>query len=86
MLPAINLRNLVGTRSIVSAPLAPHVTSTPSATPGLKRSLDVYAWIEQIKQAVLGQQQHVIAAAAIIETPLRVLPDQLYTMRMHVMD
>jgi hypothetical protein len=26
-----------------------------------------------------------IAAAAIIETPLRVLPDQLYTMRMHVM-
>lgn len=91
MFPAINLRNLVGARFIaspprtVSAPLAPHVTSAPPATPGLKRSLDVNAWIEQIKQAVLGQQQHVIAAAAIIETPLRVLPDQLYTIRMHVM-
>ncbi len=91
MLPAINLRNLVGTRFIASAsrtasaPLAPHVTSAPPATPGLKRSLDAHAWIEQIKQAVLGKQEHVIAAAAIIETPLRVLPDQLYTMRMHVM-
>ncbi len=93
MLPAINLRKLVGTRFIASASRttsapstrAPHVTSAPPATPGLKKSLDVNAWIEQIKQAVLGQQQHVIAAAAIIETPLRVLPDQLYTIRMHVM-
>ncbi len=88
MLPAINLRNLVGTRFIASASRltsTPRATSAPPATPGLKRSPDVNLWIEQIKQAVLGQQQHVIAAAAIIETPLRVLPDQLYTIRMHIM-
>lgn len=59
--------------------------SVPPAAPGLKKSLDVHSWIEQIKQAVLGQQQHVVAAAAIIETPLRVLPDQLYTIRVHIM-
>ena len=41
------------------------------------------AWLEHIKHAVLGKQ-HSIAAAAIIETPLRVLPDQMYSIRLHV--
>lgn len=49
------------------------------------KSLDMHGWIEYIKQGVLGEQQHVVAAAAIIETPLRVLPDQLYTIRLHIM-
>jgi serine/threonine protein kinase len=93
-LPAINLRGLVRTRfdasRRTSAPhttqaRVPRVADASPVTAGLKRSLDVNAWIEQIKQAVLGEQQHVIAAAAIIETPLRVLPDQLYTIRMHIM-
>ena len=91
--PAINPRNLVGTRFIASASRGtaashagvPGTTSAPHATPGLKKSLDIHSWIEFIKQVVLGQQQHVVAAAAIIETPLRVLPDQLYTIRMHLM-
>src|SRR6202043_2752640 len=43
------------------------------------------SWLEKIKHPVLGEQQHVIAAAAIIETPLRVLPDQMYTIRLHLM-
>jgi serine/threonine protein kinase len=76
MLPAINPRKFVGTRFTTSAL---HAIPTP------KRSIDANSWFEQLKQAVLGEQQHVIAAAAIIETPLRVLPDQLYTMRLHVM-
>lgn len=86
ILPAINPRNLVGTRFIASASrsVTPATPATP-ATSGLKKSLDIHGWIEQIKQAVLGQQQHVVAASAIIETPLRVLPDQLYTIRMHIM-
>jgi len=41
-------------------------------------------WIDQLKQVLLGQQQQVIMAAAIVETPLRVLPDQMYTLRIHV--
>lgn len=42
------------------------------------------SWIDQLKQVLLGQQQQVIMAAAIVETPLRVLPDQMYTLRIHV--
>ncbi len=41
-------------------------------------------WIDQLKQVLLGQQQQVIMAAAIVETPLRVLPDQMYTLRIHI--
>jgi serine/threonine protein kinase len=44
-----------------------------------------HTWWERFKQMVLGQQQHVLAAAAIIETPLRVLPDQMYTLRINIM-
>ena len=92
--PTLNPRTLVGTRFSASAPhmaSAPPSTSAspaasaPQAVPAPKKSLDVHAWIEQIKHMVLGEQQHVVAAAAIIETPLRVLPDQLYTIRMHIM-
>jgi len=91
--PAINPRNLVGTRFIASASrsttasraIVPGTPSAPHPAPGLKKSLDIHGWIEQIKQVVLGQQQHVVAASAIIETPLRVLPDQLYTIRLHIM-
>jgi hypothetical protein len=38
-----------------------------------------------LKQVILGQQQQAIQAAAIVETPLRVMPDQMYTLRIHVM-
>jgi serine/threonine protein kinase len=79
VLPAINPRKFVGTRFTTPA------QSAVPVVPALKRSPDANSWFEQLKQAVLGQQQHVIAAAAIIETPLRVLPDQLYTIRLHVM-
>ncbi|HKV59215.1 MAG TPA: inactive serine/threonine-protein kinase VRK3 [Ktedonobacteraceae bacterium] len=88
ILPAIHPRNFVGTRFIASASPPGSVTpstSVPSASPALKKSPDANSWLEQLKQAVLGEQQHVIAAAAIIETPMRVLPDQLYTIRLHVM-
>ena len=42
------------------------------------------SWIDQLKQVLLGKQQQAILAAAIIETPLRVLPDQMYTLRIHI--
>lgn len=43
------------------------------------------SWLGQLKHMVLGQQQSSIAAAAIVETPLRVQPDQMYTLRVHLM-
>src|SRR5579884_1485920 len=42
------------------------------------------SWWQQLKQAILGKQEHVLTAAAIIETPMRVQPDQMYTIRMHI--
>jgi len=41
-------------------------------------------WFEYMKRAVLGQQQQTITVAAIVETPLRVPPDQVYTLRIYV--
>src|SRR5579875_878603 len=43
------------------------------------------SWFRQLQQFILGQPQAVTAAAAIIETPLRIQPDQGYTMRLHIM-
>ncbi len=43
------------------------------------------SWFRQLQRFILGQPQQVITSAAIIETPLRVQPDQGYTIRMHVM-
>ncbi|MGH2497287.1 MAG: protein kinase domain-containing protein [Ktedonobacteraceae bacterium] len=82
ILPVIRPRKLAGTRSVAPAP---HTLSESPAPSAPKKSPDANSWLEQLKQAVLGEQQHVIAAAAIIETPMRVLPDQLYTIRLHVM-
>jgi hypothetical protein len=41
-------------------------------------------WVGQFKQALLGEQQPVVTAA-IIETPLRVQPGQMFTLRIHMM-
>lgn len=42
-------------------------------------------WVGLFKQALLGEQQQLVTAAGIIETPLRVQPDQMFTLRIHVM-
>jgi len=41
--------------------------------------------LKQIQRLILGQQQHTVEAAAIIETPLRIRPDQPYNLRLHIM-
>ncbi|HZU69309.1 MAG TPA: inactive serine/threonine-protein kinase VRK3 [Ktedonobacteraceae bacterium] len=43
------------------------------------------SWFKQLQQFILGQPQAATAAAAIIETPLRIQPDQGYTIRLHIM-
>lgn len=55
------------------------------AAPTLEQGGIPRSWWERLKQMVLGQQQTALAAAAIIETPLRVLPDQLYMLRINIM-
>jgi serine/threonine protein kinase len=41
--------------------------------------------LKRLRHFVLGQQQHNTSAAALIETPLRIQPDQNYTMRIQIM-
>lgn len=60
------------------APVADEMVSTPQS--GGEQS-----WFRQFQRFILGQPQSVTAAAAIIETPLRVQPNQGYTIRLHVM-
>ncbi len=42
-------------------------------------------FLRQLQRFVLGEQKHSTTAAAIIETPLRVQPDQAYTIRIQLM-
>lgn len=79
-LPAITSELLAkrGGSAKTAAP-APAREQAP-AQPGAGTS-----WLKQLQNLVLGQQQHAVAAAAILETPLRVLPGQMYTIRLHIM-
>jgi serine/threonine protein kinase len=42
------------------------------------------AWFERFKRFLLAEQQHSTTAAAVIETPLRVQPNQGYTIRIQL--
>jgi serine/threonine protein kinase len=42
-------------------------------------------WLMHIQSLVLGQQRHTIKAAALIETPLRVQPNQVFTLRFQIL-
>jgi serine/threonine protein kinase len=70
--------------------LLPHRTSSGSA-PLLKQpALDQVATnaeklLRHLRHFVLGQQQHSTSAAALIETPLRIQPNQNYTIRIQIM-
>jgi serine/threonine protein kinase len=61
--------------------------STPKAlpVPASMPSEGELSLLKQIQRLLLGQQQRAIAAAAIIETPMRVRPDQPYNLRLHIM-
>jgi serine/threonine protein kinase len=42
-------------------------------------------WFKQLQRLILSQQQHAVMAAAIIEFPLRVQPNQIFLVRLHIM-
>jgi len=42
-------------------------------------------FLQRLQRFLLGEQQHSTTAAALIETPLRVQPNQGYTIRIHLM-
>jgi serine/threonine protein kinase len=42
-------------------------------------------WYKQLQRLILGQQRHTMVAAALIESPLGVQPNQIFTLRVHIM-
>ncbi|HLI08947.1 MAG TPA: inactive serine/threonine-protein kinase VRK3 [Ktedonobacteraceae bacterium] len=42
-------------------------------------------WLKRLREFFLGEQQHTTTAAAIIETPMRVQPNQPYAIRIRLM-
>lgn len=61
------------------------VTGRTSQAARHARSEGDLSLLKQIQRLLLGQQQRAIEAAAIIETPMRIRPDQPYNLRLHVM-
>ncbi|HTI14982.1 MAG TPA: protein kinase family protein [Dictyobacter sp.] len=47
-------------------------------------SLKDSTFIQRMRQFILGEQQQTTSAAALIETPMRIQPDQSYTIRINV--
>ncbi len=59
---------------------AEELSSTETQTDTANMSL-----LQRLQRFLLGEQQHTTTAAALIETPLRVQPNQGYTIRIHLM-
>jgi len=53
-----------------------------NALPGLGRGETLF---QRMQRFILGEQQRSTTAAALIETPLRIQPNQGYAMRIHIM-
>lgn len=75
----------------VEAPPKAGKATTDKATKSKKRATqrargesDV-SLLKQLQRLLLGHQQHAVEAAAIVETPMRVRPDQPYNLRLHIM-
>ena len=66
-------------------------TSTPSSTDAVETSNipsqneTTITWIKRFQRFILGQQLRTMFAAAIIESPLSVQPDQIFMLRIHIM-
>ena len=59
--------------------------SKPARVPTPTRAEGETSLFKQLQRLILGQQQHTIEAAAIVETPMRIRPDQPYNLRLHIM-
>jgi hypothetical protein len=57
----------------------------PNTTTGQTSGNAETSFLKRLQHFFVGEQQHSIRAAALIETPLRVQPKQNYSIRIHVM-
>ncbi len=63
-------------------PIIPHFTGTPAEE---KTESDTKeSFLKRLQRFILGEQQRSTTAAALIETPLRIQPNQSYSLRIHL--
>jgi len=55
-------------------------------TPNIDSQIEsTTTWFKRIQRFILGHQQHTMIAAAIIESPLGVQPNQIFVLRIHIL-
>ena len=55
-------------------------------TPNIESQIEsTTTWFKRIQRFILGQQQHTMITAAIIESPLGVQPNQIFVLRIHIL-
>src|SRR5215469_8955416 len=77
LLPAIRRRLLKKNRN-AQTPVANRAERTSQSARAIAR-------LRQLRHMILGRQQPAIMAAVIVESPLRVQPNQVFTLRLHIM-
>lgn len=60
-------------------------TDIPGDTQATQAPAEEMSFLKRLQRFILGEQQRSTTAAALIETPLRVQPNQGYTLRIHLM-
>jgi hypothetical protein len=85
ILPAVRIAaSSKGPAKVVTKPV-PTPTPVTFEPPTTASSDKDSSLLKHLKRLILGEQKHGTAAAAIIETPLRVQPNQSYTIRIQLM-
>jgi len=69
-------------RETVSSQSSADIVETQNTTSQKETSI---IWFKRFQRFILGQQQHAMFAAAIIESPVSVRPDQIFMLRIHIM-
>ena len=69
-------------KETVSTQSSTGTVETPNNTSQDETSI---TWFRQLQRFILGQQQHAMFAAAIIESPVSVQPGQIFMLRIHIL-
>ena len=74
-------KRVTGLLPVIGTPRE-QATTNVEKTPSRKNQP---SWFKRLQEFFLGEQQHTTAAAATIETPMRVQPDQTYAIRIRLL-
>ncbi len=69
-------------KEVVSTQFSSDTVETPNIESQIESTT---TWFKRIQRFILGQQQHIMIAAAIIESPLGVQPNQIFVLRIHIL-